>query len=86
MYGGQHIPRKGREEPFQSARRITQLTQTRRISIFHGRPLSIAPGDVEADLPVHRDDLGFSTTASHLTLIQVTLELHQTLAKMSAEM
>ena len=86
MSFGQLTRQKGKALTFRVRKKTIRLTRSRRISIFHGRPLSIALEDVEADMPVHREDLGFATSASHLTLIQVTLELHQTLAKMSAEM
>lgn len=52
---------------------------------FHGRPISIASVDVDAEMPVERSDL-WPSSPIHIQAMLATLQLHQILSKISQEM
>lgn len=64
----------------------TAYTTERRVGIFHGRPISIASADVDADMPVDRSDLWPLYPAGHVQSMLAVLQLHQILRKISQEM
>lgn len=61
------------------------LTVNSRVSIFHGRPVSIASAEVDAELPEHHPDL-WSMPVSHTAHMTSNLQLHQILKQISREM
>lgn len=58
----------------------------RRVGIFHGRPVSIASADVDAEMPVERPDLWPDAAPENLASMLVTLQLHDILGEISREM
>ncbi|KAL4999487.1 fungal-specific transcription factor domain-containing protein [Aspergillus recurvatus] len=55
----------------------TAYTLERKISIFHGRPLSTHRFDVDAPLPTHRDDMHCETIPYMVASIQLTRRLEE---------
>ncbi|KAL5049310.1 hypothetical protein BDW71DRAFT_217467 [Aspergillus fruticulosus] len=55
----------------------TAYTLERKISIFHGRPLSTHRSDVDAPLPTHRDDMYCETIQYMVASIQLTRRLEE---------
>ncbi|KAJ5908126.1 fungal-specific transcription factor [Penicillium taxi] len=47
----------------------------RKISIFHGRPLSMLRSDMDANLPTYRADLGLSETRENIERTNVSIRL-----------
>lgn len=66
--------------------RIDSLTVTRKICIFHGRPLSVLQSDIDADLPKDREDLqsaGLPSNVAHMCAsIYLTRKLEEYLNQM----
>ncbi|KAI5458904.1 fungal-specific transcription factor domain-containing protein [Mariannaea sp. PMI_226] len=64
----------------------TAYTTERRVSIFHGRPVSVAIGDIDVDMPVDRSDLWNSSIPTHTSAMLATLQLHGVLGAIAQEM
>ncbi|KAH6877259.1 fungal-specific transcription factor domain-containing protein [Thelonectria olida] len=63
----------------------TAYTTERRVSIFHGRPVSVGNSDIDVDMPVDRSDMWHSSTASHTSALLATLHLHGILGQIAQE-
>ncbi|KAI9167767.1 transcriptional regulatory protein [Paramyrothecium foliicola] len=63
----------------------TAYTIEKRIGIFHGRPMSIASTDIDADLPTDHFNVWPSTSISQTKHLLATLELNQRLGQISQE-
>lgn len=64
---------------------LMMMAMSRRVGIFHGRPMSIASTDVDAEMPVDRPDL-WPTSTRHTQAMLAVLQLHQMLSKIAQEM
>lgn len=54
---------------------IDWLTVTRKICIFHGRPLSMLQSDIDADLPKDREDMQRAELPSYVTRMCASIYL-----------
>lgn len=62
------------------------LTNPRRIGIFHGRPLSIAAADVDAEMPVDRPNIWAGSPPPNTAHMLATLQLNQALSRINHQM
>lgn len=51
------------------------LTAARKISIFHGRPLSVLRADIDATLPFYQPDLAFDDTRASVARAEASVQL-----------
>ncbi|KAK1983005.1 fungal-specific transcription factor domain-containing protein [Colletotrichum cereale] len=61
----------------------TAYTTEKRIGIFHGRPVSIAAGDVDAELPVDRTDIWPGSAPPNTAHMLATLQLNNALSRIA---
>jgi hypothetical protein len=54
---------------------IDWLTVTRKICIFHGRPLSMLQSDIDADLPKDREDMQREEFPSYVARMRASIYL-----------
>jgi hypothetical protein len=62
------------------------LTVVRKISIFHGRPLSILRSDVDSDLPEEREGINWEFSSSNATYMRAAIHLTHRLEDLNSEM
>lgn len=58
----------------------------RRIGIFHGRPVSIAASDVDAELPVDRPEIWPGSAPPNTAHMLATLQLNNALSRIAHQM
>jgi hypothetical protein len=51
------------------------LTGARKISIFHGRPLSVLRNDVDATIPLYQSTLEFNDTHASVARTDASIKL-----------
>jgi hypothetical protein len=51
------------------------LIKARKISIFHGRPLSVLRSDVDATLPIYQSDLALDDTRTSVARAEASIQL-----------
>ncbi|KAI8297024.1 hypothetical protein K4K59_003695 [Colletotrichum sp. SAR11_240] len=61
----------------------TAYTTEKRIGIFHGRPLSIAAADVDAEMPVDRPNIWAGSPPPNTAHMLATLQLNQALSRIN---
>ncbi|KAF6810619.1 fungal specific transcription factor domain-containing protein [Colletotrichum plurivorum] len=61
----------------------TAYTTEKRIGIFHGRPISIAAADVDAEMPADRPDIWPGSPPPNTLHMLATLKLNQALSKIA---
>lgn len=51
------------------------LTESRKISIFHGRPLSVLRDDVDASFPIYRSEMKLDDTRTSVARAEASIKL-----------
>jgi hypothetical protein len=51
------------------------LTESRKISIFHGRPLSVFRDDVDASFPIYRPEMEMDDTRTSVARAEASIKL-----------